>query len=133
MNKAQAQFRRRISPAVLALLLGVILIVGSSCATDVANRYYSSKHYPRRPVAQVELLSKEPSHPYEVIADFQSRNESPEAIREKAADIGADAVIVTTLGGRYSDAEQWTEQKHDRNVYTRIVGTAIKYKQPEAQ
>ena len=42
-----------------------------------------------------------------MIADFQSRGESPEAVRKKAADIGADAVIISILGGYYSRSEEW--------------------------
>lgn len=109
------------------LVLSTMALV--SCATDVANRYYGSVRYEPRSPKDVAMLSAEPSRPYDVIADFQSRNESRESIRKKAAKIGADAVIITMLGGEYSESEQWAEQKHDRGVYTRIVGTAIKYKQ----
>jgi hypothetical protein len=105
----------------------LLLVAGASCSTDVANRYYGSAHYPRKAVDDVALLSAAPPRPYEVIADFQSRNESPESVRRKAAEIGADAVIVTTLGGRYDKSEEWAAQNNNRDVYTRIVGTAIKY------
>ena len=105
-----------------------VLLLSGACATDVANRYYSTAHYPAKPAEKVELLGAAPNRSYEVIADFQSRNESPESIREKAAQIGADAVIVTTLGGRYDKTEEWAAQGKNRAMYTRIVGTAIKYK-----
>ena len=104
------------------------LLLGTSCATDVANRYYGSVHYPPKAAENVALLNAAPSRPYEVIADFQSRSESPESVRRKAAGIGADAVIVTTLGGRYDSSEEWAAQNRDSGMYTRIVGTAIKYK-----
>jgi uncharacterized protein YbjQ (UPF0145 family) len=109
---------------VILLPLGI----STSCSSDVANRYYGSAHYPRKATDDVALLNAAPTRPYEVIADFQSRNESPESVRRKAAEIGADAVIVTTLGGRYDKSEEWAAQNNDRGMYTRIVGTAIKYK-----
>lgn len=104
------------------------LVFCVSCATDVANRYYGTAHYPPKAAAEVALLSSAPSRQYIVIADFQSRNESPESVRRKAAEIGADAIIVTTLGGRYEKSEEWATQNQDTGMYTRIVGTAIKYK-----
>jgi hypothetical protein len=112
----------RISIAVL------IAVVSCSCASDVANRYYSDRNYPPKPVDSVEVLTREPSRPYEVIADFQSRGDSAKSLRAKAAKIGADAVIVTYLGGRYDPTEEWSEQKSSGDLYTRIVGTAIRYK-----
>lgn len=106
----------------------LLIALCTSCATDVANRYYGSAHYAAQPSAEVELLNSAPSRAYIVIADFQSRNESPESVRRKAAEIGADAIIVTTLGGRYEKSEEWATQNQDAGMYTRIVGTAIKYK-----
>jgi hypothetical protein len=107
--------------------LGVVFLL-SSCASDVANRYYGTAKYPPRNTNEVELLDRSPSRPFEVIADFQSRGESPNDLQRKAAAIGADAVIVSTLGGYYGQEEEWAQQKSTNTVYTRIVGTAIKYK-----
>ena len=81
-----------MKPAKLALLL-VLLMAG--CASDVANRYYGTAHYPPKPQSQVEILQRTPSRPFTVIADFQSRGETPEDLQLKASEIGADAVIVT--------------------------------------
>jgi len=106
----------------------LLVVVMGGCAEDVANRYYGSAHCPPKKASEVELLSAAPSKAYEVIADIQSRNESPESLREKVAKIGADGIIVTTLGGRYDPTEEWAEQKSSREMYTRIVGSAIKYK-----
>lgn len=106
-------------------LVGFVLV---SCAQDVANRYYVSEKFPEKPVDQVDLLTSKPSRPFNVIADFQSRNETPAAIRKKAAKIGADAVIVTTLGGSYAFSDQWVNQDSQKNTYSRIIGTAIRYK-----
>src|SRR5258708_23247027 len=75
------------------------------CASDVANRYYGAERYSPTPITQVELLRSKPDRPFIVIADFQSRGESPEDLRKKAAKIGADAVIVSVLGGLYNNSE----------------------------
>jgi hypothetical protein len=112
----------RIAPAIA----GVLLIAG--CATDVANRYYADVHYPARPVDEVELLKTAPSRPYTVLADFQARGETEQVMRRDAAKIGADAVIVTRLGGYYYTGDQWAGHDSGHDTYSRIVGTAIKYK-----
>jgi adenine/guanine phosphoribosyltransferase-like PRPP-binding protein len=104
----------------------------AGCATDVANRYYTSRTYEPRDVADVEVLWRKPTRAFVVIADFQSRGETAEAVREKAAKLGADAVIVAVVGGLYSIREQWAG-KDSMGTTTNsgtghIVGTAIKYK-----
>jgi hypothetical protein len=100
----------------------------TSCATDVANRYYGSTHYaPKKPEA-VEVLRSRPKRDFIVIADFQSRGESVTDMREKAAQIGADAVIISILGGYYDSHEEWAGQDRYSNTGSRITGTAIVYK-----
>jgi uncharacterized protein YbjQ (UPF0145 family) len=99
----------------------------SGCAFDVANRYYAAERFPPKEPAQVELLFRARTRKFTAIADFQSRGESPESMQKRAAKIGADAVIVTSLGGLYSPAEQWAGNDRMSRTYSRIVGTAIKY------
>lgn len=113
---------------IIGISLLSFIIILTSCATDVANRYYGTVKYPPKNPQEVEILYKKPTKDFYVIADFQSRGESPEKIRKKAAQIGADAVIVTILGGYYSYDEQWAGDDRYRDTYTRIIGTAIKYK-----
>lgn len=108
-----------------APLLAVLVL--SSCASDVANRYYSAQRYSPKPPAEVEVLWQAPTRRHTVIADFQSRGESPEDMRKKAAAIGADAVIISLLGGYYSAKEQWADEDRYSKSYSRIAGTAIKY------
>jgi hypothetical protein len=84
--------------------------------------------YPPRDPAEVELLWQRPTKDFVVIADFQSRGESPEAVRKKAAEIGADAVIISILGGYYSRSEEWAGTDRNATTYSRITGTAIRYK-----
>lgn len=107
----------------------LVCLAAAGCATDVANRYYASTSYPPKDPKQVAILRTAPSRPYEVIADFQSRGESPKSVAKKAAKIGADAVIIATLGGYYELGTQWASQDNQSHTYTRIVGTAIRYKQ----
>jgi hypothetical protein len=106
----------------LALLLGL-----GGCATDVANRYYLKERLQPRSVEEVEILWARPAREFIVMADFQSRGESPQDIRDKAAQIGADAVIVSLLGGVYSKSEEWASDDRNRRTYSRISGTAILY------
>jgi hypothetical protein len=114
-------------------LVLLFILVLSSCATDVANRYYATTNYPPKPPDQVEVLRQTPSRPYEVIADFQSRGDSIKSVRNKAAQIGADAVIISTLGGYYERSEQWASHDSESNTYTRICGTAIRYTQQKTK
>ncbi len=110
------------------IIAGCMLLGG--CSYDVANRYYAEEHYPPKPIDEVAILYHEPSRPYETIAELQARNDSDEGMQKRAAEIGADAVIVQHLGGRYSPREEWAEQKRPSSkLYTRIVGIAIKYKE----
>lgn len=108
-----------------ALVLALTGIVG--CASDVANRYYADQRFAAKPVSEVQILWQAPSRPHKVIADFQSRGESPKDLQRKAADIGADAIIVSLLGGNYSLNEQWASDDRHSKTYSRITGTAIRY------
>jgi adenine/guanine phosphoribosyltransferase-like PRPP-binding protein len=115
---------RGLSSAGLIILAALV----AGCATDVANRYYGTETYSPKDPKFVELLWKSPAREFVVIADFQARGESPEGMRKRAAKIGADAVIVSILGGNYSRSEEWAGQDREANTYNRITGTAIKYK-----
>ena len=113
---------------VCLAMLPLMLCLLSSCARDIANRYYGTTRYPPKSPEQVQLLKECPTRPYDVIADFQSRGETPEDMRQKAAQIGADAVIVSTLGGYRAIGEEWAGEDSYSNTYTRITATAIRYK-----
>ena len=110
------------------LLAVTVCLLSVGCATDVANRYYASTNYPPKNPKDVQILRVAPSRPYEVLADFQSRGESPASVAKKAAKIGADAVIIATLGGYYELGTEWASQDNQAHTYTRITGTAIRYK-----
>lgn len=113
--------------AYLTILSVAACLALVGCASDVANRYYGGERYPAKAPGEVEILWDAPSRPYKVIADFQSRGESPDDLQSKAAAIGADAVIVSLLGGYYSHKEQWASEDRYSKTYSRITGTAIKY------
>ena len=110
------------------LLLLALTLVFSGCAQDVANRYYASERYPAKDVNDVNLLYSAPSREFTVIADFQSRNESPQGMRIRAAKIGADAIIITPSGGSYRLNEQWAGNDSMSHSYSRLVGSVIKYR-----
>jgi hypothetical protein len=99
----------------------------SGCASDIANRYYAGQRFPPRPTSEVQIYWKNPDRPFTVLADLQSRGESPEDMRKKGAEMGADAVIVSLLGGNYSLKEQWAGQDRYSQTYTRIAATVIKF------
>ena len=106
-------------------LLSILL---SACASDVANRYYGETIYPEKDKSEVAILWRKPARDFIVIADFQSRGETPEDLQRKAAKIGADAVIISLLGGAYNRGDQWAGKDTMANSYTHITGTAIRYK-----
>ncbi|MSR74335.1 MAG: hypothetical protein EXS14_02535 [Planctomycetes bacterium] len=130
LNMCGTQSLTRSTATVLgcfAMLMLMSLGLGS-CASDIANRYYGEERYDPKAPEDVQVLRLNPTRPFKVIADFQARLEDEEDMRRKAAEIGADAVIVRYLGGRVDLAEQWaTNERQAGAYYSRIVGTAIKY------
>ncbi len=109
----------------------VVFMLAAGCASDEANRYYGPFKYSARPVNSVEILSAAPPRPYVVLADFQSRGESPRDMQRKAAAIGADAVVVVTVGGYRAKSDAWAGEDSQHQSYSRILGTAILYKEAE--
>lgn len=109
----------------IAIILVALIVAG--CASDIANRYYSDVKYPSRSYKEVEVFTNTPTRPYVVIADLQGRGESPLDLRKQAAQIGADAIIITHIGGAYNSGDQWAGQDSESRTYTHIVGTALKY------
>ena len=113
----------------LAIVTAALILTG--CAMDVANRYYAPGKYPAKYPEQVEILKQNPTRPFEIIAVFQSQYEGIEsvrAIRAKAAQIGADAVIISTFGGRYLKSDSWASSDTLASSGNRVSSTAIVYK-----
>ena len=111
----------------------VFLLCGSGCISDEANRYYLKEKLPPKNINDVAILREKPQKPYIVIADFQASNGSwgkvtPEHMQKRAAEVGADAVIVVPVGGWYSQKEVWAGKDQHSSSYSRLLGTAIKYK-----
>lgn len=113
---------------VIRWAVGIIFLATLGCVSDQAFRYYAHERFDARPVEEVELLRDAPQRPYDVIADFQARGASPSYMRKKAAEIGADAVIVGIYGGYRAKSDQWASEDQHSDTYTRITGTAIRYK-----
>ena len=112
-------------PLTILFIFGLFLI---GCASDVANRYYAGKQYPPKNKADVLVLKSKPTRAFIVIADFQSRGETPSDLQEKAAKIGADAVIISQVGGFYSRSEEWaSNDRYQGQFHDHILGTAIKF------
>ena len=108
--------------------ISVFLLCEIGCVSDEANRYYLKETLPAKNINDVEILREKPQRPYIVVADFQAKNASFRYMQKRAAEIGADAVIIVPLGGWYSRNEVWAGKDTHSNSYSRLVGTAIKYK-----
>lgn len=109
-----------------ATVITTSLVFG--CASDEAARYYAKEKYPAVEADKVVVLSAPPSGPHEVLADFQARGASVQYMRKKAALIGADAVVITVLGGYAALNQEWASDDSYAKSYSRIAATAIKYK-----
>lgn len=84
----------------------------------------------------MEVLREAPQKPYTVVADFQA---SPgqflfftipvteEHMKKRAAEVGADAVIMVPAGGYYERGEIWAGRDNQAGTYSRMTATAIKY------
>lgn len=105
-----------------------IPVIVAGCVTDVANRYYLTEKFPPKAPAEVSILYSKPARPFNVIADFQSRGESATSLQQQAAEIGADAIIVSSFGGTYSFGERWAGSDKYSGSGSRVVGTAIRFK-----
>jgi len=106
----------------------VILLCLIGCMSDEANRNYLGEKLPPKPIDQVEVLSAPPDKAYTVVADFQANNATFKHMRKRAAEIGADAVIIVPAGGSYSKKEVWAGEDRHSDSYSRLIGTAIIYK-----
>lgn len=110
------------------LLIASVFII-AACTDDTALRYYSEEKYPPKQVEEVIVYRSKPSNPFITLADFQSRWKSEEGLKKLAAEIGADAIIVSNIGGYYSTDEQWaSEDRYKDSSSSRIIATAIKFK-----
>jgi hypothetical protein len=89
----------------LFLLIAVLFSV-SFIAACTSTQMVNNRHYPAVPVASVKVFYQEPKKPYEVIALLNRRTgvEHPatgdvSGLREEAARLGADALIISEAHG----------------------------------
>ena len=111
------------------IVIIVFLLCGIGCISDEAGRYYLKDKLPPKKTSEVEVLREAPLKPYTIIADFQAVNVSIKHMRKRAAQLGADAVIVVPVGGFYSRDEIWVGEDRYSSTYSRLISTAIKYSQ----
>ncbi|MFH1900838.1 MAG: hypothetical protein ABIK26_01145 [Candidatus Omnitrophota bacterium] len=110
------------------VFISVICLFLTGCVIGEANRYYLKEKLSVKDIKEVEVLREAPPRPYIIIADFQASQITVKQMRKRAAEIGADAVIIIPVGGWYSRSEVWAGDDKYSNSYTGLIGTAIKYK-----
>ncbi|MCX6557856.1 MAG: hypothetical protein NTW95_10570 [Candidatus Aminicenantes bacterium] len=84
-------------------VLFFLVLLLAACVSPVRVYYFpGARHYPPTKTSSVELLRWEPQRPYEAFAEIRydpprgySRNEVEWRLREKGADIGADALVIS--------------------------------------
>jgi len=84
------------------VVLSVLVLWLVSCAPPLRVYYFpGARHYPPTSPASVDLLREEPRRPHEAFAEIRidppaqmSRFEVERRLRERAASIGADAMII---------------------------------------
>ena len=111
---------------MISIIIFLLCVIG--CISDEANRCYLKNKLPAKKTSEVEVLREEPQCSYIVVADFQAKNASFKHMQKRAAEVGADAVIVVPAGGWYSRNEIWADKDKQSNSYSRLIGTAIQYK-----
>ena len=126
VKKGYAMAKRKTLPCVL----GLACLLLSGCVSDFAARYYAENKYPEVEPSRVAVLRDAPSRPFIVLADLQARGSgaTDEFMREQAAQIGADAVIVSRVGGTRAHGDIWASDDSLKSTYTRVTATAIKFK-----
>jgi hypothetical protein len=93
---------------------------------DEGNRYYLTEKLSPKKIAQVELLYSKPKKEFIIIADLQGKRHTISSIRKRAAEIGADAVIIIKTGGTINFGD--TKWAGTDTGETHLSGVAIKYK-----
>jgi hypothetical protein len=123
--------------SLVTVVCSIAFFCCSGCVRDEANRCYLKEQLPPKQGSEVQILREAPQRPYTVIADLQAGrtyfwifewDTSPKYMQKRAAEVGADAVIVVSAGGDYSRSEVWAGKDRHSNSQNRMLGTAIKYK-----
>lgn len=122
------------SKAIVLVLLVAVLV---SCSPVRVRMFPGAPHFPSTSPQSVDLLRREPSRPHVAFAEIVykpsprvSRHEVDWVLRERAAHIGADALIIET-DNVYRESVWISPYRRVRN-YPRfervIVGIAIRYR-----
>jgi hypothetical protein len=102
----------------LALVLALLALCSCRSVEVTSLRPVGVKFPPPRNPSEVKVIQTKDAPAvgsYEPIADLEANGTSESVIRKAAAKVGADAVIVRTVGS-------------EAHAQPRIFGTAIKYK-----
>jgi hypothetical protein len=125
-------------PCAFAALTALLLVTGCNTVSINSHQYLGVQQYPPSDPAQIQIVRKEPTRPHlqlgEVRAEPSGEKVSAQkietALREAAAKMGADAVVIvldrTEVTGAVVNGP-WYGRSIQQVTGRVIVGVAIKY------
>jgi hypothetical protein len=114
--------------------IGAVSFLLACAPRDEAYRYYLNERFPPKEPEEVAVLSAKPSREFTVMADFQALGGSDTRFQEAAAEIGADAIIITRVSRLHTGTQKWAGEdtsSSDSEFVSdgvRVVVTAIRYR-----
>jgi hypothetical protein len=122
------------SKIIVLVLLAAVLV---SCSPVRVRMFPGTGHFPPTSPQSVDLLRREPPRPHIAFAELVykpsprvSRHEVDWVLRERAARIGADALIIET-DNIYRESvwlSPYRRARHVPRIERVIVGIAIRYR-----
>jgi hypothetical protein len=132
--------KRYIGATLISAVLGGILLLGGCSYVSVqSHEYLGVPKYPPTDPAAIEILHAPPKEPCDRIGEITlepqgspSTKDIEDKLRNRAAQMGADAVVIVADTTRMMGA-YWTGPWWDGQVYPEwgrvIVAVAIRYRQ----
>ena len=113
-------------------ILAILTLSGflAGCATPAHSVRVFEDYPPRSDFANVEVIRTLPERDYIVVAEFETRGNSLNALRKQAAKYGADAVFVANYSNYFSETsvELRNNSKSGISLGSESLCTAIKYR-----
>jgi len=119
--------------------LMLLLATGCQCVTTSCTQDVGAPKFDKVDPAHVQILRTEPTKPHERIGEVRAETSSPkvsvtkieDAIRAKAAKLGADAVVVVHDTTQVTGAQVvggFLDRTIEETEGRVVIGVAIKYK-----